>query len=215
MGANEHKMVGLVGALATAAFAVRVQVAHGQTLEVPRARQGYYVSAGVLSGASRTWEDGESLGTWRGSAFNLRMGQLLTPRLGLGLQIALGNAAENQQHAMTVGIGLESHFELVRNLAAHASVGLGVLQLLDDGQRADGLRGTVGAEYMLGLSYAWYPFRGRTSGGLGVTPVAQTRFIPGTSAAGISFLFGVEIAWWTGLPRHQLQLPESEAYGKE
>jgi hypothetical protein len=189
--------------------------ARAELTELPRSRQGYYLSAGMLSGASHTWEDGDSLGTWRGSFFNLRLGQLLTERFGLGLQIAVGAATKGSQLASTFGLGLETHFELARNLAAHAGIGLGVLQLTDSEDKDEGLRGTVGAEYVLGLSYAWYPFRGRQSGGFSVTPTVQTRFIPGTSASGVAILLGVDIGWWTGLPRHQLQLPESEAYGKE
>ena len=30
----------------------------------------------------------------------------------------------------------------------------------------------------------------------------------------MTFLLGIEASWWTGLPRHQLQLPESDAYKK-
>ena len=174
----------------------------------PASRQGYYLSAAFLAGASHTWEDDDSLGTWRGSSFNLRLGQLLTPRFGLGLQIRLRRRPPTAPRlASTFGLGLETHYELVRNLAAHASIGLGVLQLTDDRDPDAGLRGTVGAEYVLGLSYAWYPFSGRPSGGFSVTPTAQTRFIPGDSATGLTILLGVELAWWTGLPRNQLQPP--------
>jgi hypothetical protein len=185
-----------------------------QTLEAPRSRQGYYLSLGLLSGASHTWEDGDSLGTWRGSSFNLRLGQMLTRRFGMGLQIASGAATKGSLLATTFGLGVESQLELARNLAAHAGVGLGVLQITDSEEEAEGLRGTVGAEYFLGLSYAWYPFRGRPSGGFSLTPNAQVRFIPGESATGLAILLGVDIAWWTGLPRNQLELPESEAYEK-
>ncbi len=198
-------------ALTTGAGAARAQA---ELLEPPRARQGYYLSAAFLSGASHNWDEDDSLGTWRSSSFNLRLGQLLTPRIGLGLQFAFGASVDGPQAASTFGLGLETHYELVRNLAAHASIGLGVLQLTDDRDPDEPLRGTVGAEYVLGLSYAWYPFTGRPSGGFSLTPTFQTRFIPGTSATGLTFLLGLEVAWWTGLPRNQLTLPDSEAYKK-
>ncbi len=189
--------------------------ARAQQLESPRARQGYYVGASLLSGAAHNWKKGDSLGTWRGSAFNLRLGQLLTRRLGLGLQLSVGNSNSDAQHAGAFGLGLETHFELATNLAAHAAVGLGVLQLTDDREKDEPLQGTVGAEYVLAVSYAFYPFHARRSGGFSLTPTLQSRFLPGTSAAGVSILLGIEVGWWTGLPRNQLQLPEGEAYQQE
>jgi hypothetical protein len=186
--------------------------AAAQLLEPPRARQGYYLGASLMSGAARNWSKGDSLGTWRGSAMNLRFGQLLTRRFGLGLQLSFGGSADGPERAAAFGLGLESHLELARNFAAHAGIGLGVLQLTDDREPDEPLRGTVGAEYNVGLSYAWYPLRGRASGGFSITPLVQTRFLPGTSAAGLTFLLGVELGWWTGLPRNQLELPEGEAY---
>jgi hypothetical protein len=196
----------LVSAIATTAGA--------QTLEPPRPRQGYYLGAGLLSGAAHNWKKGDSLGTWRGSTFNLRLGQLLTRRLGLGLQLSFGNSASGAQHAGAFGLGLETHFEIARHLAAHAGVGLGVLQLSDDREKDEPLQGTVGAEYTLAISYAWYPFHGRPSGGFSLTPTLQSRFLPGTSAAGVAVLLGLEVGWWTGLPRNQLDLPPGEAFQK-
>jgi hypothetical protein len=209
-GARVRAAVAVVAAGLAAAGAARA----ADLVEPPRSRQGYYLSAGLLAGATRHQDEGESLGTWGASMFSVRLGQLLTPRLGLGLQIGVSNASKGSKLASTFGLGLEGHVELARNLAAHAGIGLGVLQLTDSQNKDAGLRGTFGAEYVVGASYAVYPFEGRPSGGFSITPVAQARLLPGTSAAGLMFLLGVELAWWTGLPRHQLHLPDSEAYKK-
>jgi hypothetical protein len=180
----------------------------------PRSRQGYYLSVGLLAGATRHQDEGESLGTWGASLVSFRLGQLLTRRLGLGLQIGLSNASKGSKLATTFGLGLDGHVEVAHNLAVHGGVGLGVLQLTDSQDKDAGLRGTFGAEYVVGASYAIYPFDGRASGGFSLTPLVQARLLPGDAADGLMFLLGVEVAWWTGLPRNQLILPDSEAYKK-
>ena len=48
--------------------------------------------------------------------------------------------------------------------------------------------------------------------GFAITPVVQARFIPGEDIKSALALFGVELGWWSGLPRNQLELPDSEAY---
>jgi hypothetical protein len=188
--------------------------ASAQTLETPRGRQGYYLGLGLHGMANHAWDDGDGLGVWGGSAFTLRFGQLLTRRFGLGLQIFSGGTTKGQQQASVFGLEIESQWELAWDLALHGGVGLGVLSLDDKSDPDEGLRGTVGAGYFLGLSYDFWPRRKRLTGGLAVTPMVQVRGIPGDSGAALMALFGVQVAWWTGLPREQLELPDSEAYKK-
>ena len=67
----------------------------------------------------------------------------------------------------------------------------------------------------LGLSYDWFPFKRRLTGGFAVTPMVQARLIPGDDVKGMVFLFGVDLTWWTGLPNNQLDLPAAEAFKKQ
>jgi hypothetical protein len=186
--------------------------AHAQDIEQPRSRQGYYLGFSLLGGTSYIREDGDSLGTYGGSGFGLRLGQLVTRRIGLGLRIDVASGKKGNDQASIFDLSAETQLLLAPNLAVHVGMGLGVIELKDQVDPDAELRGGVGAAYTLGLSYAWFPFKGRRSGGFSVTPMLQAHFIPGDGATSFTGLLGVELGWWTGLPRNQLQLPESEAY---
>ena len=186
-------------------------VVQAQTLESPRHRQGYYVALGLSLAGNQLWEDGEVLGPWIGSGFSLRLGQLLTRRLGLGLQIESAGSTAEGQKAGVFGLELEGQFALAHNLAMHAGIGLGVVSVQEDKEGAS-LRGGVGTAYSLGLSYDWFPSKRRLTGGFSIAPTLKARFIPGDSVKAVSGLVGVQFGWWTGLPRNQLELPEADAY---
>jgi hypothetical protein len=184
-------------------------------LELPRHRQGYYIAVGNHYLLTQTWEDGDSLGAWSGTALSIRLGQMLTRRIGLGLQIDFGGTTKGPEHASVFGLSLAGQFELAHNFAAHGGVGLGVVQLTDDRDPDADLRGAVGSGYFLGLSYDWFPFKRRLTGGFAVSPMVQARMIPGSDVTSMVFLFGVDLAWWTGLPNNQLDLPPAEAFKKQ
>jgi hypothetical protein len=186
-----------------------------QTLEPPSPRQGYYLSVGLHNGIIHTWEDDESLGTWLSGGFTIRLGQMLTRRLGLGLQIFSGSAKKDEEHSTTFGLGLEGQVALTGRLAMTGGLALGVLQLHDDRVENEELRGAFGAEYSLGASYDFFPYKRKLSGGLGLAPIVQVRFLPGDEATSISVLAGLHISWWTGLPRNQLDLPPGEGYERD
>jgi hypothetical protein len=191
--------------------------ARAQQLEPPRGRQGYYLGGGLFGVANHAWEDGEALGVWGGSGLGLRAGQLLTPRFGLGLQLQLGGASGDGQTAALFGFGLEGQATLVRNLAARAGVGFGFITLDDPDVDEGEIRGGAGGFYMLGLSYDFFPFRdeGEGSGGFAISPTVELRFLPGGDVKTAVAFIGVDLLWWTGLPRNQLELPDAEAYKKK
>jgi hypothetical protein len=189
--------------------------AGAQTLEPPRHRQGYYMALGVQALGLKSWEEGESLGTWGGVGQTIRLGQLLTRRFGLGLQIDFGGAAGRAQKASLFGLGFEAQWEILNHLSLRGGGGISVVQLAyDDEALNDELRGTAGAGYFLGLGYDWFPFKSRLTGGFALTPMFQLRVIPSSPVDAIVGIIGVELGYWTGLPRNQLDLPEGEAYRK-
>jgi hypothetical protein len=178
--------------------------------EPPRPRQGYSVAAGGHGALSYHREDGEGLGPWGGFTASLRLGQLVTRRIGIGLAIDGGGASGDGQSATLAGLGLAGQIVLAGDLALHASVGLGVVSLSSPGD--DELRGAVGAAYTLGLTYDWFPGR-RRSGGFAVTPGLSVRALPSDDVDAFGAFVGVEMSYWTGLRRHQLELPDAEAFG--
>lgn len=189
-------------------------VAQAQDLEPPRHRQGYYVSVGGYSALNYNREKGDGLGVWSGGAGSLRLGQLITRRLGLGLAIESGGTSGKGQNASLFGLGVEGHVAIVDNLALQAGAGIGVVSLSDPSEKDAELRGTFGTWWALGIGYDWFPFKSRQTGGFSVRPTVQLRFVPGeTVDSGVAFL-GVELGYWTGLPRNQLDLPAGEAWKK-
>ena len=189
--------------------------AQAQTLEPPGPRQNYYLSLGFHNGVIQTWEDDESLGAWYSSGFTIRLGQMLTRRLGLGLQIFSGASRKGEENSTTFGLGLEGQVALTGRLALNGGLALGVLQLHDNRVMKEELRGAFGAEYSLGVSYDFFPYKKKLSGGLGLAPIVQVRFLPGDTATSVSLLAGLHVTWWTGLPRNQLDLPPGEGYERE
>ena len=187
--------------------------AHAQAIEPPFAHQGYYVGFGYHAGPVKVWEDNYQYGVWSGGEFSLRFGQLVTRRFGLGLQFHFGSAKGDGQTASTFGMELEGQWELVRNLVIHVGSGVDTLSIRTDGVNGGSLRGTAGAGYIMGLDYSWF-FTHRLTGGWAVTPRLEARFVPGNTASAFTCTLGVELAWWSGLPRNQLELPPSEAFKK-
>ena len=86
---------------------------------------------------------------------------------------------DGQENGSVFGLGVEGQVALTGRLAVHGGVGLGVLQLHDERVMNEELRGAFGAEYTLAVSYDFFPYKRRHSGGLGLAPVAQVRFLPG------------------------------------
>jgi len=188
--------------------------AAAQAIEAPAAHQGYYIGLGYHAGPVKVWEDNYSYGVWTGGEFSLRFGQLVTRRFGLGLQFHFGTAKGDGQTASLFGMELEGQWELVRNLVIHAGTGVDTISIRADGVKNASLRGTAGAGYILGLDYSWF-FTHRLTGGWAVTPRIEARFVPGDTASAFVGTLGVELAWWSGLPRNQLELPPSEAFQKQ
>jgi Ca2+-binding RTX toxin-like protein len=199
-----------VGAFAAAG----ARVARAQLLEPPRSRQGYYFALGYQLAVSHPTEDGESWGVWPGGNLSIRFGQLITRRFGMGLQINSGSTRGQGQNAAAGGLELEAQWELARNLAAFGGVGVDVVSLTTVNGQDKKSRGTVGSGYSLGLGYDWF-FGHRLTGGWAATPTLQARFVPGNTASAVMGLIGVQLSYWTGLPRNQLDLPPGEAFQRQ
>jgi hypothetical protein len=199
--------------LAATLVAVTVQA---QELEAPRRRQGYYLGGGYSGGGLFARDNGASLPSTLGVRSVLRAGQLVTRRFGLGLYLESMAGKRALISTAQSSLGLDGHFAVAGNLALRASVGFGVLQIKDDGDTDPDskLKGNYGAQFGVGLSYDWFPWHSSSSGGFAIAPAIELRTLPGESASSVAAFIGAECVWWTGLPRNQLQLPESEAYEK-
>ena len=189
-------------------------VARAQDLEAPRSRQGYYIGGGLHGSVQHNRDDDGSLGMYRGYAMAFRMGQLLTPRFGLGFAFDVGAGTHDDDTSSTIGLGHAGQVVLARNLAQHAGVGLGVVSITEKVGDDEELRGTYGSAYTVGLTYDWF-IRPCWTGGIALTPTLQLRALPGDPIDSYAMMFGLEITRWTGLPRNQLDLPPSQAFGRD
>jgi len=182
-------------------------------LEPPRPRQGYYFGLGYGFALNKNWEKHESWGVWPGTEIKFRIGQMVTRRFGLGLQIHSGGASGDGQTSAFGGLLMEGQFEVVRNLALYGGVGIDVISLSSQHMEDKTTRGAVGSGYHLGVSYDWF-FTHRLSGGWSLAPTVEVRYVPGDTASGMIAIIGLQIQWWSGLPRNQLDLPPGEAFKK-
>jgi hypothetical protein len=182
--------------------------AHAQTLEEPRARQGYWIGFGFFGLASHLTEEGKDLGFYTGRGFTLRFGELLTKRLGLGLQIDIGSIGKGSDQGGVGGLVLEGSARLWRNLSAHTGVGIGYVEATDNNSLDKTLRGGAGSYYLLGASYDIFPFAKRLTGGWAIIPAVDFRIMPDGNIHTYTFFAGLQILRWSGLPREMLIMPE-------
>jgi len=190
-------------------WGVLSDTAAAQELSEPRRRQGYYVAGGFHAAMSYNRDRGESFGPLNGYSTTLRLGQLLTRRLGIGIQLDVGGTSGEGRSAGLSGVGISGQAEILTNLAVHAGIGFGIISL-DDPER-DETRGGYGAAYTLAFTYDWF-LGNRRSGGWAITPGIRLRAVPSDTVDAFAALAGIEISYWSGLPKNQLALPDSEAY---
>jgi hypothetical protein len=185
-------------------------VAGAQELEAPRARQGYFVAFGYGAEvtAARNKDDAETL---VGAGGALRLGQMLTPRFGLGVRIDFDGGSNDRYDGGGGGLSLEGQMNLWRDLSLHAGFGFAFVSLQDKLSADSSLEGGYGAVGLLALSYDWF-FTSRTSGGWALTPALTVKALEGGDIDALWFGAGLQISWWSGRPRNELDLPESAAY---
>ena len=182
--------------------------AHAQTLEQPRARQGYWIGLGSVGVASYLTEEGKNRGVYTGYGFTFRVGQLLTERLGLGLLVEVGTLKKGSDKGMVGGLTLEGSATLWRGLSAHTGMGLGFVDLTDQSSQDKSLRGGAGSYFLLGASYDFFPWRRRLTGGWALTPTVDFRVMPDGNIHAYTMFAGLQVVWWSGLPSQMLILPE-------
>jgi hypothetical protein len=106
------------------------------------------------------------------------------------------------------GFALEGNARIWRGLSAHAGVGFGLVGMRDESSKDKSLRGGAGAYFLGGLGYDAFPWHGRPSGGWALTPTVDFRAMPDGNVHAYSIFVGLQITWWSGLPRNRLILPE-------
>jgi|GEM_PF-885627 len=202
------------------------ETAPAGNLAQPMRRQGFYISLGI-GGSLGSIEDNDigSLGTFSSFDIGLRTGQMVTNMLGLGIQINGQRGQSKDWSNISGGIRLEAQllpfahasWKSLDALAIRTGIGIaaGELKRHDKSlESKDDPAGIFGTQYMLGLSYDWFPAKitPKPSGGLALTLFSEGRFLPTEGTTMVSFVAGIEITWWLGLARNQLDLPIKDAF---
>ena len=182
--------------------------AQAQELEEPRARQGYWFAFGLGSGGAELVEKGKSLGVYPASGLSLRIGQMLTRRIGVGLTLDYASVKKNADSGGLGDLAMEAHVNPWGNLALNAGAGFGFVMLTDQNSDDKKLRGGAGACLLAGASYDFFPWRNRLTGGWAITPTINFRAMPDGDIHAYAVLAGVQVIRWSGLPRNMLILPD-------
>jgi hypothetical protein len=178
-------------------------------LEEPRSRQGYWIGFGVSGVAAQLNEKGRNRGIYPGYTGTFRIGQLITPRLGLGLLVEyIGAVQKNSDKGAVGGLTLEGSCLVWRDLSIHTGLGIGYVLVTDSKALDTSLRGGGGSYFLLGASYDIFPFKKRMTGGWALTPVVDFHAMPDGNIKYLSIIAGLQLTWWSGLPNHMLRLPE-------
>jgi hypothetical protein len=209
----------LIGGLLVATTTPNVALAD-DVLEPPGLHQGYYASLGLYGLSNINWEKGDQLnGAWFGSGQAVRFGQMLTRKLGLGLALNFGGTAGEangrKQTSSLFALSLEGQWMPFDRFSILAGSGVGAVQYKYNKVLPDeptDLRGGAGGIFSLGASYDFFPYRKPLSGGLALSPTVRMQYLPGGTANMFAVFFGLDITWWTGLPKNQLDLPPDRAF---
>lgn len=189
--------------------AVLARPAQAQLLEEPRARQGYWVALGLAGGGAALIEKGKHLGMYPAYGLSLRVGQMLTRRVGVGLTLDYAAMKKNHDSGALGDLAMEVSLSPWRNFALHAGAGFGVVMVTDDASEDKKLRGGVGASLLAGASYDFFPGRSRLTGGWAITPTLDFRAVPDGDVHAFALIAGVQVIRWSGLPSNML-VPSDE-----
>ncbi len=182
-------------------------------LLTPRPNQGHYVSLG-LSFIGTVADDADR--GWRGPAYglgySLRLGESVTDWIDLGIGLAYANTG-NEADGMMIGrLVVEAQLYPSDRAFVRTAFGFGTGGGTDP-HDPDFDRFRFGDVYLLGAGAHFYLGDNNRSGGWLLSPVATFEIGPDEEFVTMAASFGLEISWWSGLRRDQLDLPLDKAYG--
>ena len=182
-----------------------------EPLEKPVPNQGRYFALGIhFTSAMMDDANRGSRGPGPGYGFSLRLGESVTEKFDLGLTFDWGTSKGDAK--LSFGrLTVHSQYQLGDRWYALGGFGFAGVSGPDKEDRAYG-RGSFGDAYILGLGRNIFLTDANKSGGSVLSPVVSLEYLPHGDFQTTVLWVGVEISWWSGLPRDQLDLPFDEAY---
>ncbi len=182
-----------------------------RVLVKPSPRLGHYIAlGGHFIGGVIDDEDRELRGPAMGWGLSLRLGERMTNWLDLGIRFSYARMGGDDP--WTFGhLMITSQLYVHEQLFAHVGVGAGSSGGKDPDDR--GLsRGSYSAAYTAGLGYNLYLSDADRNGGFITTPTVTLEYHPDSEFANVAVMLGIEISYWGGVSRNQLDLPIEEAF---
>ena len=180
-------------------------------LQKPEPRQGHYVALGLHFTGARVNDSGRGVrGPTFGEGYSLRLGERITPWLDLGIAFAYGRTYGRE--AWSYGrLTVHGQFYPQKHTFVHTGFGFGAAGGTDL-EDPDFDRGRFGDVYTAGVGYNHYLSPDDQSGGWVVTPVLSGEYHRDNLFPSTALWFGLEISYWTGIPKRQLDLDIERAY---
>jgi hypothetical protein len=200
--------------VAAAALAIATpSLSYAQELVLPNQVQGYYLGLN-LQGSMHIYRnpDDQWSTPWFGGGGSLRAGQNIFRWLDIGIAGGATVVATDDWYALIGRLQLEAQLRPTESLFARIGVGAGGIDFTRTKKNKKKIIGQFGGAYSIGIGYDFFPSDQHGSGGLAITPIVGVDFLPGNEIVSISTWIGVEITWWSGLPKNRLILPETEVY---
>lgn len=202
--------------VATAVLTALFMVARGsaaQDLTRPAPHQGYYLALGGYGQAVFAHEgDGGWRDPWFGGTGDLRLGQAIFDWFDLGIGLGAGAVYEDAYRAVLGHVSLETQLRPSDLLFIRLGIGMGFADVTRTQKGIEKVVGRFGADFTVAVGYDFFPGHKGQSGGFAITPVVGFTAGPGDILGTYGVFVGIEISFWTGLPKDQLDLPMDEAY---
>ncbi|MBN2715869.1 MAG: hypothetical protein JXX14_08435 [Deltaproteobacteria bacterium] len=180
----------------------------------PSLKQGYYFAL-IPVGELVFVDSKENFGPWGSFGGQLRMGEALNHWIDLGISGGASYARGDSLQLVHGHFAMDATFKPTRFLALGFQAGMGFADFTRLQKGMDEVIGRFGATYGFTVAYDFFPGGKRDpykSGGLAITPVAGVHLGPGEVTSVYSVFAGLSVAWWTGLPKSQLDLPVDQAF---
>lgn len=182
-----------------------------EKLTKPAPAQGHYISLGVHGvGAMARDADRGTRPPTLGGGLSLRLGESMTDWFDIGLRLGLRHTTGDE--GMTLGgVLIEGQVRVLPAWYLRAAFGVAGVGGQDPDDPAYD-RGAYGTAYMLGVSTNLNLSDPGRSGGWVLSPVLSLLALPDSDFTPFGVSLGLELSWWSGLRRNQLELPFDEAY---
>ena len=182
-------------------------------LERPHPDQGYYFTAGLHLANVNVLDGGDWVSGLSGYAMSFRIGQSLRRFFDLGFRVDDGSVIPGDRSGIMGSFGLDATLRPSGPWLFRLGGGMGGADL-SSAPDSDDDAGTFGAIAALEVGYNLHPFYDQgDSGSFTLTPILRmTSVQPFTDDSAYWAMIGIELTWWTGLPKHQLDLTLEEAF---